>query len=115
MYKVGYPQIEGRIGDLPSTTSPRCRHELTADEIDKLATITPYATGASIKDIVNEALVIAIRDERETIELGRRRQGEAAEGARPARTITSTSSASGTRWPCTRHATRSWPTGSAST
>ena len=35
--------------------------------MDKLATITPYATGASIKDIVNEGLVVAIRDGRDTI------------------------------------------------
>ena len=42
-------------------------HQLTDEQVHKLATITPYATGASIKDMVNEALVIAIRDERETI------------------------------------------------
>ena len=35
--------------------------------MDKLATITPYATGATIKDIVNEALITAIRDGREVI------------------------------------------------
>ena len=29
--------------------------------------MTPYATGASIQDIVNEALVIAIRDGREVV------------------------------------------------
>jgi len=33
-------------------------HELTEEQIDKLATITPYATGATIKDTVNEALII---------------------------------------------------------
>ena len=31
------------------------------EELDKLATITPYATGATIKDLVNEALITAIR------------------------------------------------------
>ena len=43
------------------------RHELTPAQVDKLATITPYATGASIKDLVNEALIVAIRDGREVI------------------------------------------------
>src|SRR5207245_6530629 len=42
-------------------------HKLTAADIDKLATITPYATGASIKDLVNEALISAIRAGREAI------------------------------------------------
>ena len=35
--------------------------------MDKLATITPYATGATIKDMVNEALITAIRDGRDVI------------------------------------------------
>mgnify|MGYP000266935759 CR=1 FL=1 len=35
------------------------RHDLVAfdEQIESLATISPYATGASIKDTVNEALV----------------------------------------------------------
>jgi len=36
-------------------------------EVDKLATITPYATGARIKDTINEALIYAIRSGRTTI------------------------------------------------
>jgi hypothetical protein len=40
---------------------------LTPEQVDKLATITPYATGATIKDLVNEALIITIRDGREII------------------------------------------------
>jgi ATP-dependent Zn protease len=35
--------------------------------MDKLATITPYATGATIKDLVNEALITAIRNGRDVI------------------------------------------------
>ena len=67
IYRVGYPSKEGRkrtyIGYLD-----KVNHSLTDDEIDRLATITPYATGASIKDMVNEALINAIRDERDVIE-----------------------------------------------
>ena len=48
-------------------TSPRSPTSSTPEQIDKLATITPYATGATIKDLVNEALIIAIRDGREII------------------------------------------------
>jgi ATP-dependent Zn protease len=43
------------------------RHELTAEQIERLATITPYATGATMKDLVNEALIVALRDDREVI------------------------------------------------
>jgi cell division protease FtsH len=66
IYRVGYPSKAGRVrtyqGYLDKTS-----HDLTDEQVDKLATITPYATGASIKDLVNEALINAIREERETI------------------------------------------------
>jgi len=65
-YKVGYPTKDGRR-DTFQLYLDKVRNELTSEEVDKLATITPYATGASIKDIVNEGLVVAIRDGRDTI------------------------------------------------
>jgi cell division protease FtsH len=66
IYKVGYPSKAGRVRTYEGYLS-KVSHELTAEEIDKLATITPYATGATIKDMVNEALITAIREGRETI------------------------------------------------
>jgi cell division protease FtsH len=66
IYKVGYPHLEGRTATFVYYLA-KVRHELTDEQITKLATITPYASGALIKDTVNEALVIAIRDGRETI------------------------------------------------
>ena len=66
IYKVGYPQKDGRVATFHYYLA-KVKHVLTPEEIDKLATITPYATGASIKDIVNEGLVIAIRDGRDTL------------------------------------------------
>ncbi|TVZ01685.1 AAA family ATPase [Trebonia kvetii] len=66
MYRVGYPSKAGRIRTYEGYFA-KVSHELTAEQIDKLATITPYATGASIKDMVNEALIIAIRDGRDVI------------------------------------------------
>ncbi len=66
IYKVGYPSKAGRIRTYQGYLD-KVRHELTDEEIDKLATITPYATGATIKDLVNEALINAIREGREVI------------------------------------------------
>src|SRR6516225_2619111 len=45
----------------------KVKHELTGENLDKLATITPYATGATIKDLVNESLITAIRNGRDVI------------------------------------------------
>jgi cell division protease FtsH len=66
IYKVGYPTKEGRIRTYEGYLA-KVRHCLTPDDVDKLATMTPYATGAKIKDTVNEALINAIRDGREVI------------------------------------------------
>lgn len=66
IYKVGYPSKEGRVRTYKGYLS-KVKHALTDAEIDRLATITPYATGAVIKDLVNEALINTIREGRETI------------------------------------------------
>ncbi|TML63820.1 MAG: AAA family ATPase [Actinobacteria bacterium] len=66
IYKVGYPSKVGRVRTYEGYLA-KVHHELTPTEIDKLATITPYATGASIKDLVNESLINAIRAGRATI------------------------------------------------
>ena len=66
IYKVGYPSKVGRVRTYEGYFA-KVRHELTPDQIDKLATITPYATGATIKDLVNESLIQAIRDGRDVI------------------------------------------------
>jgi cell division protease FtsH len=67
IYKVGYPSKAGRIRTYRGYLD-KVSNALTDEEVDRLATITPYATGASIKDLVNEALINAIRERRETIE-----------------------------------------------
>jgi cell division protease FtsH len=66
IYKVGYPSKAGRIRTYQGYLN-KVRHELTDEQVDKLATITPYATGATIKDTVNEALITAIRNGRDFI------------------------------------------------
>ena len=66
IYKVGYPSKEGRKRTYEGYLA-KVRHELTPEQVEKLAVITPYATGASIKDMVNEALVVAIREGRDSV------------------------------------------------
>jgi ATP-dependent Zn protease len=67
IYKVGYPSKEGRKQTLVGYLK-KVEHVLNEDEVEKLATVTPYYSGAKIKDMVNEALIIAVRDGREAIE-----------------------------------------------
>ncbi len=66
IYKVGYPSKAGRVRTYEGYFA-KVRHELTPENMDKLATITPYATGATIKDLVNESLITAIRAGRDVI------------------------------------------------
>jgi ATP-dependent Zn protease len=66
VHKVGRPSKAGRTRTYRGYFA-KVRHELTERQIDKLATITPYATGATIRDLVNESLISALRDGRETI------------------------------------------------
>jgi ATP-dependent Zn protease len=66
MYRVGYPSKAGRIRTYEGYLA-KVSNSLTSEEIDKLATITPYATGASIKDLINESLITAIREGRTSI------------------------------------------------
>jgi cell division protease FtsH len=66
IYKVGYPSKAGRVRTYQGYFS-KVKHELTAENLERLATVTPYATGATIKDLVNESLINAIRGQREAI------------------------------------------------
>jgi ATP-dependent Zn protease len=66
IYKVGYPSKAGRVRTYEGYFA-KVRHELTPEQIDKLAVITPYATGATIKDLVNESLITALRNGHDVI------------------------------------------------
>ena len=66
MYRVGYPSKAGRIRTYQGYLE-KISHSLSAEEIEKLAIITPYATGATIKDLVNESLIMAIRNGRTSV------------------------------------------------
>jgi cell division protease FtsH len=66
IFWVGYPSKAGRVRTYEGYLE-NVKHDLTAADIDKLATITPYATGATIKDLVNESLIVALRNKHESI------------------------------------------------
>jgi ATP-dependent Zn protease len=66
IYHVGYPSKGGRKRTYEGYFA-KIKNEVTAEQIERLATITPYATGASIKDLVNESLIVALRDGREVV------------------------------------------------
>ncbi len=84
IYRVGYPSKAGRIRTYEGYFA-KVAHELTAEQIDKLATITPYATGATHQGPGQRGA-----DHRDQGRPGRhhlagRDQGQAAQGARAAR------------------------------
>jgi cell division protease FtsH len=66
IFKVGYPSKAGRIRTYQGYFA-KVKNEITPEDIDKLATITPYATGATIKDLVNESLIVALRNKHDAI------------------------------------------------
>jgi cell division protease FtsH len=67
MYRVGYPSKEGRLETFRGYLD-KVKNTLTEEEVDRLATMTPYYSGAKIKDLINEALIFAIRDDRDVVE-----------------------------------------------
>jgi cell division protease FtsH len=66
IYHVGYPSKEGRKRTYEGYFA-KVSHEITPEQMDELANMTPYATGATMKDLVNESLIVALRDGRTTI------------------------------------------------
>jgi ATP-dependent Zn protease len=60
IYKVGYPSKAGRVRTYQGYFA-KVRNEVSLADIEKLATVTPYATGATMKDLVNESLIVALR------------------------------------------------------
>ena len=65
-FRVGYPSKEGRIVTLRNYLN-KIPHEITDDQIERLATSMSHGTGATIKDMVNEALIMALRDKRKIV------------------------------------------------
>jgi ATP-dependent Zn protease len=66
IYKVGYPSLEGRIKTFEGYLD-KVRHTLTGVQVERLALMSPRASGAVIKDMVNEALIVAMRKDHDAI------------------------------------------------
>jgi cell division protease FtsH len=66
IYHVGYPSKDGRRRTYEGYFA-KVSHDITPEQLEQLATMTPYATGATMKDLVNESLIVALRDGRTTI------------------------------------------------
>lgn len=66
LFRVGHPSKEGRERTFRGYLD-KVAHELTDAQIRKLAEITPNATGATIKDIVNESVIDALRQGRTVV------------------------------------------------
>ena len=84
IYKVGYPSKAGRVRTYEGYFA-KVRHELTAEDIDKLATITPYATGATHQGPGQRGADHRDPGRPRGHHLAGRDQGQAPQGARPAR------------------------------
>ena len=64
--KVGFPDQDGRRETFQKYLD-KVNHDITEEQVKVLARENPQATGASIKDAVNEGLLKAIREGRESI------------------------------------------------
>ena len=84
IYRVGYPSKEGRRRTYEGYFS-KVKRAVTPEQVDHLATITPYATGATIKDLVNESLIVGAARGPRHHHLDGRPQGQAAEERRAVR------------------------------
>jgi cell division protease FtsH len=65
-YHVGYPNLEGRVHTFEGYLA-KIRHQVTPTEIEQMAIRTPSGSGALIKDMVNEALIVATRAGRDIV------------------------------------------------
>jgi cell division protease FtsH len=67
LFKVDYPTLDGRIRTFEGYLA-KVKHVVTKDQISRLALMSPSASGAVIKDTVNEALIVAMRAGRDTVQ-----------------------------------------------
>lgn len=66
IFKVDYPTLDGRVRTYEGYLS-KVKHVITIDQIKRLALMSAYSSGAVIKDVVNESLIVALRDGRDTV------------------------------------------------
>ena len=66
MYYVGFPNLEGRIKTFNGYLN-KVRHDVTDEQVKRLAIISPRISGAGVKDIVNESVIASMRRGREVV------------------------------------------------
>ena len=66
IYHVGRPRADGRESTYRYYLG-KVRHVLTDEQVHRLAVISDRGTGASIADIVNEAVIVALRNDHDAI------------------------------------------------
>lgn len=64
---MGYPTVAGRVETINGYLNKVNAHVVTDKQVEILARENPHATGASIKAMVNEALLSAVRDGRDYV------------------------------------------------
>ena len=65
-FRVGFPTLEGRIATY-NYYLDKIRHVLTQEQVERLALRSHRASGAVIKDAVNEAIMVAMREDRDVV------------------------------------------------
>jgi cell division protease FtsH len=65
-FKIDYPTLDGRIRTYEGYLN-KIKHAITSDQIERLALTSPRQTGATIKDIVNEGVIGAMREQRDVV------------------------------------------------
>jgi cell division protease FtsH len=65
-YQVGYPSLVGRT-DTYRNYLKRVSNDITEQQVERIALMHPRGTGAEIQDIVNEALIVAMRANRSLV------------------------------------------------
>ncbi len=66
IFKVDYPTMEGRVRTYEGYFS-KVKHVVTPEQVKRLALMSAYSSGAVIKDVVNESLIVALRAGRDTV------------------------------------------------
>ena len=66
IYKVDYPSVAGRKRTYEGYLD-KVRHAITPEQVERISLMSPRGTGAQIKDIVNESLIVAMKHDRDTV------------------------------------------------
>ena len=66
IYKVDYPSVSGRKRTYEGYLD-KVQHAITPDQVERISLMSPRGTGAQIKDIVNESLIVAMKNGRDTV------------------------------------------------